>query len=56
MGIRVSNLQEPWNEFVETYDRVNATCAQLLRVELSKEERETDLEAFKQARSIIKRN
>ena len=56
MGLRVSNLHEPWNEFVETYDRVNSTCSQLLRVELSKEERDADLEAFQKVRSVIKRN
>jgi len=56
MGIRVSNLHEPWHEFVETYDRVSATCEELFRLELNKEEREADLESFKKARDIIKRN
>lgn len=56
MGIRVSNLQEPWREFLETYDRVLTTCDLLFKVKLSKEEREMDLDAFQKVREIIKRN
>ena len=56
MGLRISNLHEPWREFEETYDRVNHTCSQLFNLELTKEERDGDLEAFKQARDILKKN
>lgn len=56
MGLRISNLHEPWSDFVETYDNVHTTCAKLFRISLSKEEREIDLEAFKKIRDIMKQN
>ena len=56
MGLRVSSLASDWNRFVDTYDRINRTCEQLFRVELSSEEREQDLDMFKRVRDVIKRN
>jgi len=56
MGLRVSDLNESWRVFEETYDRVNSTCEKLFRVELSKEERDADLEDFRQAREIMRKH
>ena len=56
MGLRVANLHDPWESFVDTYDRINKTCAQLFRIEVSDAEREADLETFKELRDILKQN
>lgn len=56
MGLRVSNLAQSWSDFEDSYDRVNKTCQQLFRIELSKEDRDTDLENFKRMRDVIKKN
>ena len=56
MGIRVSNLNDSWNEFVHTYDRVQKTSELLLRISLSEEEREADLDTLKRLRDIMKRH
>lgn len=53
MGLRTALLMEPWNEFVETYDRVLRTSDSIFNVEVSKEEREADLDNFRQLRDII---
>ena len=44
MGIRVCNLIEDWDGFVEHYDRLTKTCELLYRLELTPEERKNDLE------------
>jgi len=51
MGLRVSHLLEgmhgqSFSSFVESYDRITKTSEQLFRVELTKEEREIDLDKF----------
>ncbi len=56
MGLRMTTLHEPWEDFVESYDRINSTCSKLFRVELSKDERMNDLESFKLLRDIMKKN
>ena len=56
MGLRMSSLHHPWPLFKETYDRINNTAEKLFRVELSKEEREADLEAFQKLRDIVRSN
>jgi len=53
MGLRTAILMEPWNEFVETYDRVLRTSGSIFNVEVSKEEREAELDSFRQLRDII---
>ena len=53
MGLRTALLMEPWNEFVETYDRVLRTSDSIFNVEVSKEEREADLDNFRQLREVI---
>lgn len=47
MGLRMTTLHEPWDDFVESYDRINSTCSKLFRVELSESERKKDLDRFK---------
>ena len=56
MGIRSSDLIKDWEDFVDSYDRVNATCSKLFRVELSKMERDEDLEKFHELMDIVKTN
>ena len=53
MGIRTVNLLEPWDEFIDTYDRVLKTSDTIFNVEVSKEERETDLENFRSLRDSL---
>ncbi len=53
MGLRTAILMEPWYEFVETYDRVLRTSGSIFNVEVSKEEREAELDSFRQLRDII---
>ena len=56
MGLRIANLHEPWDDFVVSYDRVVNTCSQIFQVELSREEREADLDAFRRMRDTMKKN
>ena len=53
MSLRMCNLVEPWNEFVEHYDRIIKTCEKLYRLELTDEEREKDLDNFMKLRDIL---
>ena len=53
MGLRTAILMEPWNEFVETYDRVLRTAGSIFNVEVSQKEREEELETYRQLRDII---
>lgn len=47
MGLRSCELTQDWRTFEEKYDRINNTCEKLFRVDLSKEEREADLDGFR---------
>ena len=53
MSLRMCNLVEPWNEFVEHYDRIIKTCEKLYRLELTDKEREKDLDNFMKLRDIL---
>lgn len=53
MGLRTALLLEPWEEFVQTYDRVMRTSDTIFNVDVSKEEREADLDNFRQLRDLI---
>ena len=56
MGLRSCELTQDWRTFEEKYDRINNTCEKLFRVDLSKEEREADLDSFRRLMEIVKGN
>ena len=53
MSLRVCNLIESWEVFIEHYDRVLKTSEMLYQLKLTKEERERDLEDFRMLREIL---
>ncbi len=44
MGLRVALLNDDWQSFVESYDRVLNTSDTVFNVSVTKEERERDLD------------
>ena len=51
MGLRVANLVEPWDLFVQKYQRVRSTFAELYRVEFTDHEVTEDMDQLKQLHS-----
>jgi hypothetical protein len=44
MGLRIAHLTEPWEVFVEKYQRVRSTYEELYRIQLTDEEIKEDLD------------
>ena len=56
LGLRTHHLVDgPWQDFVDSYERVKEAVEKLYRIELSNEEKEADLEQFNRLREILKR-
>jgi adenylosuccinate synthase len=56
LGLRVCHLTlGSWADFVDKYDRVQNTVEKLYRVELTKEEKNADLEHFRRLKDILLR-
>ena len=53
MGIRVCNLIQSWDTFVEKYDQLTKAQQLLYRLELTPEERQKDLDDFKMLRDLL---
>jgi len=53
MGLRLALLKDDWNTFVDSYDRVLRTSDTVFNVEVTKAEREKDLDYMNQLREII---
>lgn len=53
MGLRVAVLNDNWQSFVESYDRVLNTSDTVFNVTVTKEERERDLDNMHQLREIL---
>lgn len=54
MGLRMAKLSNlDWQEFVVSYDKIQQTCDALFKIEVSREEREADLDNFRQLREIL---
>ncbi len=55
MGLRVAHLAEPWETFVEKYQRVRSTYEELYRINLTEKEVADDLEQLHLLQSILKK-
>lgn len=55
MGLRVAHLAEPWETFVEKYQRVRSTYEELYRINLTEKEVADDLEQLHLMQSIFKK-
>jgi adenylosuccinate synthase len=53
MGLRLALLHDDWDSFVESYNKVLKTSDILFNVSVSPEEKERDLDNFRQLREII---
>lgn len=55
MGLRVAHLAEPWETFLEKYQRVRSTYEELYRINLTEQEVADDLEQLRLLQSVMKK-